>query len=132
MHKYPQDPESKSGRKVIWTAIFFFIAGFFLTLILMTWVLIHFSDTKISWWRIWEAVSVSFVISVIGGLIIASIAITVLQKYYYRRGVYRCPFCNRPLKNMKDICNCPKCQEFKKITNRDQLDEYYKKYGDRP
>jgi hypothetical protein len=100
---------------MFWVGLFAFIIGFLGMLALLEWVLLRFVEPGTHWWEILHYSVNAIIISVVfGGGGFAVLSVKVLSWYHYKRGVYRCRFCGRPLKGIGVPCECPEAQILRK------------------
>ena len=114
MKHFVPAPENKALRRIIYVGIISFIIGFILVYAVLAWLIVHFIDKDTRWWNILHCAINAILISVFGGLCFALGSVWILDWFHYRCGVYRCQFCGRPLKSMRDFCDCPQAQSLKR------------------
>jgi len=100
-------PDTRAHRQEIYASLIAFVVGFIGTLTLSAWVIVRFVTPEARWWDVVHtsinAIMISFVF---GGMGLAALTIWILSRYHYKRGVYRCNFCGRPLTSIGIPCEC--------------------------
>jgi hypothetical protein len=83
-------------------SVTFFLLGFLLLFLtrLGTWEILHIAI---------KLTSISFFV----GLALAAATCSLLSRRNFKRGIYRCPYCARPLKGINILCDCPEAQALK-------------------
>jgi TRAP-type C4-dicarboxylate transport system permease small subunit len=108
-------PETRAHRLEIYVSLVAFVVGFFVMLATFGWLITHFVEPGTRWWEILHlSISAIFVSVVFGGLGFAVASVLVLSRYHYKRGVYRCDYCGRPLKGAGIRCDCRDTQGMTK------------------
>jgi hypothetical protein len=108
-------PETKAMRREIMVTLIAFVVGFVLVLGTWAWAIVRFVTPEARWWDLLHTSINAILISVIfGGLGSAALSSWVLSRYHYRRGFYRCRFCDRPLKGTGIPCDCPKAKALRR------------------
>jgi len=106
-------PDSRALRQIIYVGLLSFVVGLFAVLAAMGWLIARFVAPDGRWWDI-LLVSINAIdIAVFGGLCFSAAALWVLGRVHYRRGVFRCRFCGRPLKSMGALCDCPEARALR-------------------
>lgn len=112
MSKLP--PDTIAMRRGIIGALIAFVVGFVVTLAALAWLIVQFVTPEARWWDVLHTSLSALLISVVlGGLGSAALASWALGRYHYRRGFYRCRFCDRPLKGIGIPCDCPEAQALR-------------------
>jgi hypothetical protein len=107
-------------RREILVAFIAFVLGFVVTLVTLGWLIVHFVTPEAHWWDVLHTSINALLISVVfGGLGSAALSVWALSQYHYRRGFHRCRFCDRPLKGVGILCDCPEAQALRGLTVRD-------------
>jgi len=104
-------PDTRAARQMTYVMLTAFVVGFFGLLATLGWLIVHFMVPETRWWDILfcsiNAIMISFIF---GGLGLAALCGSMLSRFHYRRGVHRCPYCDRPLKGIGISCVCPESQ----------------------
>jgi len=112
MSKLP--PDTRAERQVIFVGLISFVVGFVVTLAALAWLMMRFGIADEHWGTILHLSIIAFLISlVLGGLGFAAISMQLLSRYHFWCGVYRRPYCDRPLKGIGILCVCPEAQALK-------------------
>lgn len=100
-------PDAKAARVELCAALVAFPVGFIGMLALWGWVIVRFVAPEARWWDVVHtsvnAIMISFVV---GGIGFAALTMWMLSRYHYKREVYRCHSCGRPLKGIGIPCGC--------------------------
>ena len=113
MNKLPRD--TIAMRREIYVALIAFVVGFVVMLAALAWVIVRFVTPEARWWDVLHTSINAIMISVVfGGLGSAALAGWAMSRYHYRRGFYRCRFCDRPLKAVGVLCDCPDAETLKR------------------
>jgi len=112
MSNFP--PDTRALRQTIYTGLIAFVVGFVAVLATLGWLVASFVAPDGRWWDILHASLNAILISVFGGLCFAAGSVCLLSRFHYWRGVYRCPYCGRPLKGIGILCDCPEAQVLKR------------------
>jgi len=108
-------PDTRAFRREIYVAIVAFVVGFLVVLATLSWLIVRFVTPETRWWDVLHTSVNAILISVVfGGLGGAALSVWALNRYHYRRGFYRCRFCDRPLKGAGILCDCPDAQALKR------------------
>src|SRR5216110_1597118 len=110
MAKNPLPPDTRAMRREIAVALIGFLAGSLMTFAALARLLWRFVVPEALWWDILNSTINIILISIVGGLAIATGALWFIQRLHYRQGVYRCPYCDRPFKGLKSLCDCPEAR----------------------
>jgi hypothetical protein len=109
MSKLPRD--TIAMRREIFGACAAFVLGFVVMLAMLAWVIATFVTPEARWWDVLHTSISAIMISVVfGGLGSAALASSLLSRYHYRRGFYRCRFCHRAFTRPGRICDCAEAQ----------------------
>jgi len=103
-------PDTRAMRQTLYAALAAFPVGFVLVLVALGLLVYHVVTPDARWWEILHISINSILISAFGGLCFSAVAATVVSRIHYRRGAYRCRFCDRPLKGPGIPCECPEAQ----------------------
>jgi hypothetical protein len=106
-------PESMATRREVYGAIVSFVVGFLGAAVTCGWLILRFMGPETRWWEIPHTIIVAMGVSLIAGLALAGALVTVLSRWHFRRGMYRCPYCDRPRKGIDSGCECPDVQALK-------------------
>ena len=68
---------------------------------------------EMRWWDMPHTIIVCIGVSVLAGLALASALVFVLSRWHFKRGMYCCPYCDRPRKSINSFCECPDIQALK-------------------
>src|SRR5262245_41946573 len=101
-------PDCRAYRQTCMATIIAAFGGFFLCLAGGSYLLFR---SHMRWWEMLPSVMTVLVVSPAGGLLIGAGVGNALNCFHYRRGVYRCVRCNRPLKNDHSPCLCEGASE---------------------
>ena len=107
-------PETKALRQTIYVGLIAFILGFAVVLAALGWLIASFVPPDGRWWDILHVSINAVLISVFGGLCFSAGSVLVLSRIHYQRGIFRCPYCDGPLKGAGILCGCPGAQALKK------------------
>jgi hypothetical protein len=108
-------PDTRGLRQMIYVCLIAFVVGFFAVLATLGWLIARFVAPDGRWWDILHVSIGAILISVVfGGLSFAAISVWLLSRFHYWRGVYRCRFCDRPLKGAGIPCDCPEAQALRR------------------
>ena len=103
---YHLPAESRAIRQELFASLAALFLGFFGTLALLIWVVVHFATPETRWWDILHTIINSIFVAILAGLACCAVTAIVLSKIHYGRGVYRCNFCGRPLRGPGIPCSC--------------------------
>ena|SRR5215204_897755 len=109
----PVPPESRATRREVYGALIAFVAGFLGTLATLGWVIVHFVTPEARWWNVVHTSINSIGVSFIAGLGVSCALVRLLSRWHFKRGMYRCPYCDRPRKGNNILCECPDAQALK-------------------
>jgi hypothetical protein len=108
-------PDTRAFRREIYVALVAFVLGFIIVLAALGWLIVRFVTPEARWWEVLHTSVNAILISVVfGGMGFAALSLWVLTRYEYRRGFYRCRFCDRPLKGVGIPCDCPEAQALRR------------------
>ena len=100
-------PDTRAHRLEIYASLVAFVVGFFGMLALWGWLIVRFVMPEVRWWDVVHtSVSAIMISFVFGGMGLAALTMWILSRYHYKRGVYRCNFCGRPLRGIGITCEC--------------------------
>jgi hypothetical protein len=105
-------PDSKALRQLLVVGLFAFLLGMAGVLFLVGWLMWRFAEPDTRWYDLLHISVYGLIYSVIGGLAVAAAAVNILSWWQYRRGVYRCVHCGRPLKGLDTPCDCPAIRQL--------------------
>jgi hypothetical protein len=105
--------DTRALRQSLWTGAISIVMGFVACLIGLSWLINHAVDADAHWWEILHMCITALMISGLGGLATGAATVTVLNWVHYRCGMYRCRFCDSPLKSMNQICGCSGMQALR-------------------
>src|SRR5438876_214723 len=88
-------PDTKAMRQTIYARLIAFPVGFLLVLVALGLLIARVATPETRWWEILHISINSILISLFGGLCFYAAAATVVSRLHYRRGAYRCRFCDR-------------------------------------
>lgn len=103
-------PETRALHETIIVGLLAFFIGMAGTLVLIGWLMWRFVEADTPWYALLHMSINGLLISVVGGMVTAIVAMWLLDKLHYLRGMYRCPYCNRRLKGVMAFCDCPQAQ----------------------
>ena len=109
----PLPADSRAFRRELAVASIAFAVGFLVTATTLCWLIWRFAAPEAGWWDILHSAINLIPISVLGGLAMATAAVWIMTRRHYRRGIYRCPYCDRPFKDSKALCDCPAAQALR-------------------
>jgi len=108
-------PDSRASRRELVVSFLAFILGFIIARAAIARLTVQYIAPDARWWDVLHtsinAILISFVF---GGLGAAALSLWAMSRYHYRRGFYRCHFCNKPLKGVGVPCDCPEAQALRK------------------
>jgi hypothetical protein len=107
-------PETRALKQLVWVGLIAIAIGFLGTFALLEWLIIRFVVPEGHWFEILHCCITAILFSIIGGLGFGALSVRVLDWYHYKRGSYRCRFCERPLKGAKIVCSCAEAQAWRK------------------
>ena len=108
-------PDTRAFRQMIYVGLGAFVVGFFVVLATLGLLIAHFVAPNGRWWDILHVSIGTILISVVfGGLGFAAVSVCLLSRLHYWRGIYRCRFCDRPLKGVGIPCDCPEAQALRR------------------
>ena len=100
-------PEDRAFRREICVGLIAFFVGTVSMLAAFTWLIVRFVTPDARWWDILHTSIYAVLISIVfGSLGFAALSVWAVSRYHYWRGVYRCRFCDRPLKGPCILCDC--------------------------
>ena len=110
----PDPPDTKALRQMIFLGLAAFATAFVVTFLLLGLAALFFlrPDTG----EIMEILHVGInltIVSFIVGLALAAATVSLLSRRNFRRALYRCPYCDKPLKGIGILCDCPQAQALK-------------------
>jgi len=105
-------PGSTIALRQIWVAGALCIPVGFLTVSAILFWLWRKYDDGHSWWGLVDWIIHSLELGVIGGLGLAAIVMSVLNRIHFRLGYHRCIYCGRALKGIDKPCSCLKIAEL--------------------
>ena len=90
--------EFRTSDRKLWTGLVGFLVGSGATLAVFIWVWIKYPSPEPGWWAVFTSVHLLLhflFLTVMAGLLFAWMLVTLLDRWYYFRGVYRCHACGR-------------------------------------
>ena len=104
------DSDTVALRQTIVVGFVSFLLGMVGVLILTGWLMWRFVEPDTPWHQLLHIAVYGLIFSVLGGMALAAGTMSLLSWWHYRRGVYRCVHCGRPLKSISILCDCPEVQ----------------------
>lgn len=98
--------DSKAMIRTILGGLIVFLLGFIGGAIGLAWFLMSLRPPGTSWWSLLSISPHLLLWAFVFGLALAGAAVWCANTWYYWRGVYRCPFCERPLGGINKPCDC--------------------------
>lgn len=92
------DVESQADRKTWILGFAAFVVGFVCVFAAITNLLVRYVWPEQGWWTVGDAIRYLIPYPFFGGVGLACATMTVVERRYYRLGIYRCWQCHRPLK----------------------------------
>ena len=99
--------EFRTSDRKLWTGLVGFLVGSGATLAVFIWVWIKYPSPEPGWWAVFTSVHLLLhflFLTVMAGLLFAWMLVTLLDRWYYFRGVYRCHACGR--KALRGFVSC--------------------------
>ena len=98
--------DSRTCRREIAAGLVAFLAGLFAALIGLAVLMFRIAPSEQPWLKTLLTMIRVLPIAVLAGLGLATAAVGILSSIHFRQGVYRCIYCDRPLRNIGVPCEC--------------------------
>jgi hypothetical protein len=103
-------PEARALRRELYAGLIAFVVGFVGVLAALGWLIARVVAPDARWWDILHVSINAILFSLLGGGCCAAAAMWALDRVHHWRGIYRCPYCDKPLKGIGIPCDCPEVQ----------------------
>lgn len=106
----PLPPELRALRQMLVVGLLAYVVGFALVFAAGCWLVLHYALPGTAWWNVAQMLVNVALIANVAGIWLVALAMHLLNSIHYRRGIYRCVHCGRPLRNIHTLCDCPTMQ----------------------